>query len=280
MALVFTAENHKYTSLDPADQTDWVSATTFLSHFKGDFDENQHIKSSKSRSSKWSGMDPKEILAAWATESKRATDLGNWYHDQRESDLCSHSTIRYKGFELPVFRTPTGPDGRKISGPQKLVPGFYPEHMVFLKSAGLCGQSDLPIVMPDNILDISDYKSNKEIKEKSYVNWEGISKMLKAPMDHLEDCDIQHHALQLSLYMYIIIKHNPMLKPGELTINHIIFEVAGENQYGYPITAVNQQGDPIIKDIVYYKLPYLKREIEVLIGWVKENRHLLKKKKK
>lgn len=89
-----------------------------------------------------------------------------------------------------------------------------------------------------------------------------------------------HYNLQLSIYMYMIIKHNPNLKPGKLTIHHIMFEEEEEkDKYGYPITKLDSNGDPIVKEIVQYDLPYLKDEVVSILSWYKENATMLQKEK-
>ena len=88
---------------------------------------------------------------------------------------------------------------------------------------------------------------------------------------HLDDCNLKHYNLQLSLYAYIIKKHNPKLKVGDLQIQHVTFEKEGENKFGYPITKYNDQEEPIIKDIKIYNLPYLKTEVQSIIKWLKDN---------
>ena len=72
------------------------------------------------------------------------------------------------------------------------------------------------------------------------------SKMFK-PLSHLDDCNLNHYNIQLSLYMYIILKHNPKLKPGKLIIQHVKFEETGRDKYDYPITKyINDE--PILKE--------------------------------
>ena len=49
--------------------------------------------------------------------------------------------------------------------------------------------------------------------------------------------------LQLSIYMYIILKHNPKLRPGSMFIyHHVQFEEEGKDDYGYPITKYTDKG--------------------------------------
>ena len=270
MSLIFKEEGHLYQSVDPNEGIDWTSVTTLVGKFKQPFPDNQAEKSSKNKKSPWFGMDPKDVQAAWDAENLRATTLGTFYHNQRESDLMSCETFGVQGIDLPVI-PPKIISGLKYAPNQKLIPGVYPEHFAFLKSAGICGQADYVDVVNGEV-NILDYKTNKKIDVRSYKNWEGIYKMLQTPMSHVEDCNLQHYALQMSIYMYIILKHNPRLKAGKLTIQHVSFESEGENEFGYPITKYSIEGDPIIKDITNYEVPYMKEEVLTMINWLKDNK--------
>jgi len=278
MAIAFEPITHTYTSLDVADETKWLSVTTLLGALKQPFDAKTIAgKSSKNKKSKWHGLSSEEIQDIWKKESDRACSLGNWYHDQREKDILDCATIERYDKRLPVIKPMTDAFDRKIASNQILSEGIYPEHMVYLKSAGICGQSDLVEVVNGQV-HILDYKTNKKIETESYVNWEGISKKMTGPVSHLDDCNLNHYTLQLSIYMYMILKHNPNLIAGNVIIHHITFENTGEDDYGYPITKLDDQGNPIIKDIVAYELPYLKEEVHNIMAWYKENKETIKKK--
>jgi len=231
----------------------------------------QAKKSCKNKRSKWYGMTPKEILAAWDGETQRAIKLGNWYHNQREDGLLEFSTIEREGVEVPIIKPIIDGAGIKIAPEQKLQDGVYPEHLAYLKSAAICGQADLVTVVNGKVT-ITDYKTNKEIKEKGFTNWEGVTSKMYKPLSHLDDCNLNHYNIQLSLYMYIILKHNPKLKPGKLIVQHVAFEKEGENDHGYPITRYDEQGEPIIKNIKIYDLPYMKDEVRSLIMWLKDKK--------
>lgn len=277
MILRFTPQDHKYTSIKKEDERDWISVTSFIGNFKQPFEADLIAeKSSRNKKSKWFGMSPHEIKEAWKAEANRATTLGTWYHNCRERDLCELETIERSGVTVPIVK-PIELEGIKYSPEQKLTDGVYPEHMVYLKSAGLCGQSDLVEVVNGQV-HITDYKTNKEIKVEGFTNWEGITTKMMPPVSHLDDCNLNHYTLQLSLYMYIILKHNPKLKAGSLTIHHIMFEEVGKDKFGNPITALDSNGDPVVKDIVQYDLPYMKQEIISLMHWLEDNRHKLKPK--
>lgn len=277
MAVIFKPEDHSYHSIDPEENIIWHSVTTVVGQFKSPFDaETQSVKSSKNKKSKWYGMDPARIREIWVGEAKRATDLGTFYHNQREEDLLTFETIERDGITVPIIR-PVVVEGIKQAPPQKLVNGVYPEHFVYLKSAGICGQSDLVEVVND-VVSITDYKTNKELKHNSYVNWEGISQKMTGPLAHLEDCNVVHYGIQLSIYMYIILKHNPRLKPGKLMLHHITFESDGEDEFGYPITRRDWQGNPIVKEVTQVEVPYYKQEVQMIMNWLINNKHNIKKK--
>ena len=270
MAISFKEEGHLYESNDK-DKINWTSVTSFIGMFKPKFDrEGQAKKSSKNKRSKWHGMTQKEILTAWDNETERAIKLGNWYHNQREADMLDFKTIERNGVEVPIIKPLITKEGVKLAPEQKLKEGVYPEHMVYLKSMSLCGQADLVEVV-DGYINIHDYKTNKEIKDKGFTNWEGITKKLYKPVNHLDDCNLKHYNLQLSIYAYIIKKHNPKLKIGKLTIQHVKFVKVGEDSNGYPITKV-ENGEPVLEEVKIYELPYLKDEVSSLMMWLKDKK--------
>ena len=164
MSLVFEPKTHSYTSVDPSDNTRWISVKTLISALKQPFDStNIAKKSSTSKKSKWFGMTIDQIQGVWKKESDRACTLGNWYHDQREQDITNCETIVRYDKVLPVIRPMQDEHGLKVASSQKLMDGIYPEHMVYMRSAGICGQSDL-VEVADGFVHITDYKTNKEIK--------------------------------------------------------------------------------------------------------------------
>lgn len=269
MGLIFKEDGHIYESV--GEEIKWTSVTSFIGMFKPPFDaKSQAKKSCKNKKSKWYGMTPKEILEAWENESQRAIKLGNFYHNQREADLLSLDTIERYGVKMPIVKPIIDNSGVKLAPEQKLEDGVYPEHFVYLKSAALCGQADL-VEIVNNTINITDYKTNKEIKEKGFTNWEGITKMMYNPVGHLDDCNLNHYNLQLSIYAYIIKKHNPKLKIGKLIVQHVKFKQLGKDKNGYPINE-HINGEPVLDEIKMYELPYLKAEVIALINWLKQKK--------
>jgi thiol-disulfide isomerase/thioredoxin len=277
MSITFNAIDHSYNSIN-TEGIDWISVTTLVSHFKKPFDAKKVAeKVSKNKKSKWYGISPEDIQNIWNAESTRATTLGTYYHNQRESDLCALASIEREGFTIPIFSPLPEKDGIKYASIQKLEPGVYPEHMMYLKSVGICGQSDLVEIVNGKV-NIIDYKTNKEIKTESYTDWEGKSDKLLPPLDNLDDCNFNHYALQLSIYMYIILKHNPKLKPGRIFIHHISFEQEDVDKWGYPIAKLNYNNEPIVKEVLPIAIPYLVDEVISIMHYLHDNKHKVKKK--
>lgn len=270
----FESKGHSYSNIDENEDFKWVSVTTLVHEFKEPFDAQAMAeKCSKGKNKKYKGKDPKDIIALWDRENKRATDLGTWYHDQRENDMVNCNTITIDGLELPII-SPLINGKIKIAPEQSVSQGIYPEHFVYLKSASICGQADRVEIVGDRI-DIYDYKTNKEIKTRGFKFYDGTYKKMLAPIHHLEDCEINHYALQLSIYMYIIHKHNFNLTPGKIQIQHVEFEVDHLDENGYPVYALGPGGEPIISKINRYDLPYLKKEVISVLKWLKINKEIV-----
>lgn len=267
MAIKFYEDGHRYLSID-TDEIQWKSVTGVVSKFKEPFDAKlRSAKSSKNKKSPWYGIPPEEICQRWTKEGTDSTFLGSWYHNQRESDIIELTSIQRRGVDVPIIK-PVFIDGIKHAPDQKLTNGVYPEHMMYLKSAGICGQSDRVEII-NNIVDISDYKTNKDMKIEPYVLWDGTIKKMLHPVAHLGDCDLVHYGLQLSLYMYMIIKHNPSFKPGTLTIEHVVFEEKSRDKFNSRTLKRDAQGNPIVKEVVPYVVPYYKEEVINIIHYLR-----------
>jgi ATP-dependent exoDNAse (exonuclease V) beta subunit len=268
--ITFDPIKHAYLT---EDQKEYLSVTKLISKYKVPFDpELAARKASRNKKSKWFGLSVEEIQKAWADESTRSTTLGTWYHNQREADLLECKTVSYNDTLLPIYSPVYDDNGIKIAGEQKLTDGIYPEHFLYLASAGIAGQSDR-ITIANGKVDILDYKTNKEIKTQGFKNYEGITQKMLFPLNHLDDCNMNHYALQLSVYMYIILKHNPNFMAGDLILQHIIFEEEfDKNPYGYPIYRKDESGNPIVKEVIPYKVPYLKDEVITLLEHYKSTK--------
>ena len=126
-----------------------------------------------------------------------------------------------------------------------------------MRNLGIAGQSDL-VYVSDGYVDIDDYKTNKEIVENSY-GFPHNPRMMLDPVSNLMDCNYWHYALQLSIYMKLILLKNPNLKAGELRLIHFNFEIVKRDQFGFP-TIKMKDGHPVVEKRMVYNMPYLEKE--------------------
>lgn len=268
----FDDTSHTYLSVDPSKDIRWTSVTSLVSLYKQPFDKvGVSNKASKNPRSKWYGIDPEKIQAIWKKETDRSTEAGDWYHRKRETDLTNLDVLDVNGVSYTITK-PTHQDNYKLAPPQKLQNNtIYPEYMVYSMTDQICGQSD-KVEVSDNRVNITDYKTIKTLKTEGFINWEGMTTRMLKPIDHLDDCHLVHYTLQLSIYLYMILKHNPQFKPGILTIEHIKFKLESMDEYGFPIYFKDNNNQFVVEDITNYKVPYMKEEVLAIINDFKNNK--------
>ena len=260
MKVTFKEEGHLYESF-PA--VSWTSVTKVVEEFGQDFDEQeQAIKASQKPSSKWFGISPKEIVYLWHKERDRSTEAGSWWHHTMEQKAIKLGKKEHRGKILNVYPSPFV-DGVKVARSQVLTDGVYPEHLIYNEKIGVCGQSDL-VFVAEPYVDISDYKTNKVMNFNAFGHQYGNPVMMKKPINHIEDCNFYHYALQLSIYLKLILIKNPKLKAGKLELIHVNFKVDHYDQYGFPILKTKNNAY-IVEEIKKYKAPYLEKEAEAVL---------------
>jgi len=241
----FIEDTHQYLSLE--DQSPWVSVTQLIHKYEPKKNWDQIA----ARYAKKHNLNVADVKAKWRRENEISVERGVKFHKQREQDLLSCETIDETGTALKIFRPIIDEKGDKIAPSQKLEDGIYPELLVLLNSARICGQADY-VWIHDNKVNIRDYKTNKEIKKNAFVNWEGIEEKMVDPIGSIPNCNYWHYALQLNIYAYIIRKNNPRLKLGDLELLHVKFdeneEVCGMDKYLLP----DLQSE-VFKLITHYK---------------------------
>lgn len=257
--IVFNESDHSYVSVNEPDKK-WTSVTTLIKKYVEPFDDvAQAKKSSKNMKSKWYNIPPKQVLDIWKRVKDEACERGTYYHNLREKELVSMNTIRNNETTYSIVKPVFTDKGLKKAPEQKLKNNtYYPEHLVYLEKEGIIGQSD-KVIIENSRINISDYKTNASIDKT------GFKRML-GPVGHLSDCNFNHYSLQLSCYAYMIQKHNPLLKIGKLTLEHIKFKSIGKDQYGYDIFEKDANNNYVVEDIIKYEIPYLKTEIVNIIN--------------
>ena len=168
------------------------------------------------------------ILKEWAEVTAEACNKGNIYHQSKVGD----SEYVVSEVVCDTCQLPT--QGKFL----------YREMPLNLKvdSLTITGIADA-VLTDDTDLYVYDYKTSKKINKRSYFN-KVLKKntMMKYPLGHLEDCNYNHYALQISLYAYMLENRNPEMNVQDLYIIHCTD--SGENKI---------------------KVPYLRKEVESMI---------------
>jgi ATP-dependent exoDNAse (exonuclease V) beta subunit len=88
----------------------------------------------------------------------------------------------------------------------------------------IAGQIDILVKDGEDII-IGDFKTGRELRFKSGYDpaTKKTQKMLP-PLNHLDDCNMNHYALQLSTYAYLLKKTRPEFNIKRLVIYHIDHE--------------------------------------------------------
>jgi hypothetical protein len=69
-----------------------------------------------------------------------------------------------------------------------------------------------------------------------------------------------------------------LLIAGDQVPEIFSFETEGKDNWGYPIAKKDENGDPIVKDVIPIPVPYLYDEVIAVINHIKENPIFIKKK--
>lgn len=161
------------------------------------------------------------ILLEWEDNRERACDRGTRIHKDYELKTLAYDYSALKEYDIPELS-----DKFIVDTSNKIKEGYYvlPELLLSrISDDGLlriAGQADL-VIVHGNEVSIVDYKTNKEIKTKSYFDRKKKkSEKMLYPLNHLDDVNYYHYELQLSTYAWIIEKNNPNLKVTGLYLLH------------------------------------------------------------
>lgn len=194
------------------------------------------------------GITKEEVIREWHENMVQAQQKGTLVHDTIEQYLrygfCDNKEYEYYAQWVARYIAHYGK--------------AYPESTFYLKKALLAGTSDLPLTRTSSkrsILDIKDFKTN-EIKFDStrIDSYTGQivhdNRYMFDPISHLEDCNYNHYALQLSTYMYMA-ETELGFKPGSIELI---------------LTPWRE-----IKEPETIKMPYMKREVELMVEYYMDN---------
>lgn len=188
------------------------------------------------------------ILDSWDEENRKSCERGTKIHADFENSFYK----KKKNIDISKFQIGGKFECRKDYTDLDLENAVYPEYLIHRISPDgkLCiaGQIDLLVKKGNNII-VGDYKTNKEIKMKSFFDSKTKSSVkMKFPLNNLDDTNYWHYCLQLSTYAWMLQKLNPDFVIEDLVMIHIDHK----------------------DKMTIYHLPYLKNEVEKMLAFYKK----------
>ena len=241
----FFPEDHHY---EYRGEPVGISVTKFYAQYEQEFD----AEACASRVGKKEGKTTQEVLDEWKYKNEFATTKGSSVHEYIQSLFSGkpYKPIWFKGKN-------EDDDDEYVNALEKceeLAKYFwrdYRDKLEHIADEYVIGSSEYDIASCVDHLFINketgnllmvDYKTNVDIyKSDKYA------KQMKAPLEHIKDTTLNHYALQLSIYKYIIEKYTDLVVEEWFIV---WFSEANEN---YEILEV----------------PYLKDEVENILEWRK-----------
>lgn len=188
------------------------------------------------------------ILDEWDNENRKSCERGTKIH----ADLENSFYQKKENIDISKFEIGGKFECRKDYSDLDIENGIYPEYLISRVSEDgklrIAGQIDL-LVKKGNKIIIADWKTNKEIKTKSFFNSSTkTSVKMKFPLNNLDDCNYWHYTLQLSTYAWMIQKLNPEFEIEDLVLVHFDHK----------------------DNMTVYHLPYLKEEVVKMLNHFKK----------
>jgi len=176
-------ETHKYINTETGEE--YTSVSAVLSQFKKPFD----TKYWAAKKAKDYGTTAEEVMDKWDKINDFSCHRGKNYHKIMEDFI-----IEYK--ETPgnsnLYSSFT--HNLNLLGDANVI---YAEKIVYNHEFKVAGMADV-IVDHGSEFSIMDLKTNKQFRYLSKYN-----EYLLKPVDHLQSCEFNNYALQLSLYAFM-----------------------------------------------------------------------------
>lgn len=231
--LKFDESAHSYTD-------DYGNAYTSVSKLLGKIKEPFKRDIIANAVAKKRGISKGKVFAEWDEKKNSAIARGNVIHNALER-YDKDGVIEDPSLENAIL---------SINSHLSTYKETYSELKLYSQDHLIAGTADKPCYRGNNIMDISDYKTNesKGIEYESKYN-----KYLLDPLNHLEECNFNVYALQLGCYAYMIEK-TWGYKIGKLSIIFIP-----------PSNPAHWQLIPV---------PYMRSEVKILFDWHKETNNI------
>lgn len=254
--LLFDADKHIYTY----NAIRYMSATQVIELCKPKFDANGEAEKFADKF----GRTKEYWLAYWKEINEISIDRGNKIHNLHEEIVNNRSMDVINGKPLRVQNTDMFPQELPLNN---YPDGIYTELPICHHGYRIAGKPDkfaFETILGKRYVDIDDYKTNKKLRTHSFKYADGTYQMMKAPLEHLMDCEMVHYTLQLNLYALMFRYHGFI--PRNLKLIH--FPHIPKNLTD-PVFALSGVKDP---EPVPYPIEYDERDVTSMLSYLKRKR--------
>lgn len=205
-----------------------------------------------------------EVKAMWEKNKVDSCERGTLLHLHKETGAVQDDSII-------TYQSPMAGDKKIIRNLETLEDGWHLELPLYNHEYQVCGTADRVFIETINgvrYVDIKDWKTNKSIDMESFFNKRTKThEMMKAPLNHLMNCNYWGYALQLSTYGYFMERYNYVVRSLEL--NHTPLEECKTKKEKE--SAIIQHDGKFYKKGIQmdYDIPYLKKEVVKLLNYYK-----------
>lgn len=183
--IYFNEDKHTYTNTETDEK--YISVTTLLGKYKTLFDKDKHSR----RVAQREGIPQDMVLEMWRSENKKSTDRGTKIHKVMEKYITDGE--RGEGVLELLYSSYND----TISSSVDRFSNVYSEILLYNNSFKIAGTADL-IYDHGEYFTIGDFKTNKRFNYSSNYN-----EHFKDPINHLQYCEHNNYALQMSMYAYM-----------------------------------------------------------------------------
>lgn len=230
----FYEENHTYTYKDKPIS---IGATGLIEQYTQDFDAQAVAERVAEKENK----SVQEVLDEWEYKNKFSCVKGSTCHEYAQ---CLWSGEKWK----PLLFDESEEYIKAVNQILKQANNFcedYQDKLEHLADEYVIGSEEYDIASAIDHLFINeltgglvlvDYKTNSDIHKN-----EKYAKNMKVPLSHLKDTTLNHYAIQLSIYKYLVEKYT------NLQIEEMFIVYMSENIDNYEIIETPYLKDEVIK---------------------------------
>lgn len=226
---IFDEASHTYT----VNGQQLISGTTFIKQFHQEFDGPAVANKISTKR----GTTPEALLKEWTEKGEQGSmvhSYAEWMFDPNSDPGLPPYAIEADRVGLLTVQLLHACDKLQEKG-------FEPieaEKIIFSARLGLAGTIDLLMTDSAGQIIVLDWKSNEKL------TLDNPFETCFPPIEHLEDANLNHYALQLSLYQYILETESYF--PAGQEYRRFIVHLTEDNHYIYAVKYLRDEIESLL----------------------------------